>query len=385
MSTLFRKPVEFLIVDDQEPIRRSLRNMLKENGYNEIEMVSSAKLALEFLAKNEVEFVITDWNMPNMTGIELLKIIRTNPKISEMPILMISDETSMAKFAYAMEECVDGFQFKPFTLNEITAAIEKIKNQKANQSKLQQKINILTRYQLLKKYNKSLSLAQEFMKESNHPEILYIVCECLFYKDDYSNAKKYLKPLLANKPSSKILNLYGRICMAEGSNDEALKHLEKASEMNPLNLDRKIDVGNVYLELGMDDEANDVFDYVVQTNPTDLNLVKMGKLLLSKGKVEKAGKLLQQTVDPIPESVSTFNTYAMHLRRIGSYEESIVQYKKCLKVFPDNPTLMFNLGRVYFEMGNIQKTKKVMHEVLEMAPDFEKAEKLLKYVNKKKK
>ena len=112
----YKKQVDFLIVDDQETMLQAVRNMLKR-GFSESEIVisQSGKEALDLFQDNTIKFLISDWNMPNLNGVELLKLLRNNPDNFNVPILLISDEVSRAKFLFAMEERVDGFQLKPFT------------------------------------------------------------------------------------------------------------------------------------------------------------------------------------------------------------------------------------------------------------------------------
>lgn len=157
--------------------------------------------------------------------------------------------------------------------------------------------------------------------------------------------------------------------------EEAMEYFKQSSELNPSNLSRKIQIGNVYMKLGLAKEADELFNSFDETEILETNKVEMGAAYLLQGDVQKAGKYLKETLEPIPETISVFNNYAMQLRKIGEYEESIKQYEKCLKVEPKNLNVLFNSGVVYFEMGEYQNAKKRLEDALRIKPDFENAKK----------
>jgi len=232
-----KKPLDFLVVDDFEYMRHSVRDMLLRAYGNdiEIEVAQSGRDALSIIRSRDVKFVISDWNMPHMTGIELLQILRKDPEFFELPFLMISDEMSKDKFAYAVEECVDGYQIKPFTEKELMQAIEDIRTKRANLSQLENKINMLRRLVLLKQYDKAISIGEEQLKEDPHPEVRYIVGESYYLKKDYNNAGYQLKKLLESDTNSKAAYLYGKVCMATGQYEEAIAPCPARRHREPRN------------------------------------------------------------------------------------------------------------------------------------------------------
>lgn len=378
----YKKSVDFLVVDDLENMRRSVRDMLMRSYGNDIivDMAKSGRDALTTIRTKDVKFVISDWNMPHMTGIELLQLIRKEPDYYETPFLMISDEMSKEKFAFAIEECVDGYQIKPFTEKDLMQAINDIRTKRDSLSPIETKINMLRRLVLIKQFDKAIKICEDLLKEDPHPDVRYILGECFYNKKDYKNAGYQLKKLLDAESTSKCAYLYGKVLMANGQYEEALEYLEEASDQNTLNLERRIEVGNVYLELGWEKEADELFDSVMRSEPTDLNKVKMGQIFVKKHELKKAGKLLKNVEEPIPDSLAVFNRYAIELRKQGDFEESLEQYKKCLEVIPDEPTILFNMGTVYFEMGDEERAKKRLRQTLALKPDFDRAQKLLDFL-----
>lgn len=378
---LEKQEYTFLIVDDQNLVIQLIRGILRNNGYRKIHTAESGKAALAILKKSKIDFIITDWQMPNMSGDELLTKIRSDPKYHRLPVLMVTEEMSEEKVIYAVEEGVDGYQQKPFTEERIMYAIKSILRKRLNPDEMQYQIQKLSLFKIYKKYSDAIDYALKLLMQKKHPTVLSILAECYFNVGDLENARKYIDRLMEIKTDSKSLNLLGKICMKEEKHEEALQYFKQASIKNPLNRKRKIELGNVYVELGLADEATEIFDAIAKSNPTDLNLVDMGKVYLNSGNIKKAGKFLEQVVDPIPETIEVFNNYAVELRKIGEEEEAIQQYMKCLSLVPGNYVILYNIGRVYFEIGRYEEAIAALEESIESQP-MESARRLLDYVRK---
>lgn len=107
--------MKFLIVDDSPTMRRIVCNALREIGYSDLEEAEDGSRALEKLGTAAVDFVITDWNMPNMNGLDLTKTIRSHPRLNELPILMITTRGMKEDVLAAMHARVNNYIVKPFT------------------------------------------------------------------------------------------------------------------------------------------------------------------------------------------------------------------------------------------------------------------------------
>jgi len=124
------KNIKILVVDDFATMRKVVRNLLKQAGYENIVEAEDGVAALRILKSQKVDFVISDWNMPNMTGIELLKTVRADEEIGKIPFLMVTAEALQDNVITAVKAGVSNYIVKPFTaevLNEkITKIMEKI-------------------------------------------------------------------------------------------------------------------------------------------------------------------------------------------------------------------------------------------------------------------
>ena len=109
------KDTKFLLVDDFSTMRRIVRNLLKELGFNNIEEAEDGVVALNKLKSGNFEFVISDWNMPNMDGFALLQQVRATPQLQHLPFLMITAEAKKENIIAAANAGANGYIVKPFT------------------------------------------------------------------------------------------------------------------------------------------------------------------------------------------------------------------------------------------------------------------------------
>lgn len=118
--------MKILIVDDFSTMRRIIKNLLRDLGFNNTVEADDGLTALPILNKGGIDFVITDWNMPGMQGIDLLRNIRNNPELKSLPVMMITAEANKAQIIEAAEAGVNGYIVKPFTAVVLKEKLEKI-------------------------------------------------------------------------------------------------------------------------------------------------------------------------------------------------------------------------------------------------------------------
>lgn len=108
--------MKILIVDDFPTMRRIIKTLLKQNGYSDFVEAEDGENAYRLLqAHPDVEFIVSDWNMPNMTGLEFLKTVRADPKFKALPFLMVTAEAEKENIIEAVKSGVSNYVVKPFT------------------------------------------------------------------------------------------------------------------------------------------------------------------------------------------------------------------------------------------------------------------------------
>jgi two-component system, chemotaxis family, chemotaxis protein CheY len=120
------KNMKILIVDDFSTMRRIIKNLLRDLGFTNTDEADDGQSALPMLQTGRFDFLVTDWNMPGMTGIDLLKAVRAESKIATLPVLMVTAEAKREQIIEAAQAGVNGYVVKPFTAAVLKEKIEKI-------------------------------------------------------------------------------------------------------------------------------------------------------------------------------------------------------------------------------------------------------------------
>ncbi|PYG04065.1 MULTISPECIES: chemotaxis response regulator CheY [unclassified Thioalkalivibrio] len=118
--------MKILIVDDFSTMRRIIKNLLRDLGFNNTMEADDGSTALPMLQNGDFDFLITDWNMPNMPGIDLLREVRKDERLKSLPVLMVTAEAKRDQIVEAAEAGVNGYIVKPFTAETLKEKIEKI-------------------------------------------------------------------------------------------------------------------------------------------------------------------------------------------------------------------------------------------------------------------
>ncbi len=120
------KNMKILIVDDFSTMRRIIKNLLRDLGFNNTHEADDGLTALPMLKNGGFDFVVTDWNMPGMQGIDLLRAIRADDKLKHLPVLMVTAEAKREQIITAAQAGVNGYVVKPFTAATLKEKLEKV-------------------------------------------------------------------------------------------------------------------------------------------------------------------------------------------------------------------------------------------------------------------
>jgi len=120
------KNMKVLVVDDFSTMRRIVKNLLRDLGFTNIQEADDGSTALPMLQGGDFDFVVTDWNMPGMQGIDLLKAIRADSSLAHIPVLLITAEAKKEQIVMAAQAGVNGYIVKPFTAGTLKTKLDKI-------------------------------------------------------------------------------------------------------------------------------------------------------------------------------------------------------------------------------------------------------------------
>ncbi|MBE1302144.1 MAG: chemotaxis response regulator CheY [Aestuariibacter sp.] len=120
------KNMKILVVDDFSTMRRIIKNLLKDLGFTNVQEADDGSTALPMLQQGDFDFVVTDWNMPGMQGIDLLRAIRADESLKHTPVLMVTAEAKKEQIVAAAQAGVNGYVVKPFTAATLKEKLDKI-------------------------------------------------------------------------------------------------------------------------------------------------------------------------------------------------------------------------------------------------------------------
>ena len=120
------KDMKFLVVDDFSTMRRIIKNLLHDLGYPNVTEADDGKTALPMLQAGSFDFLISDWNMPGMSGLDLIKAVRSDEKLKKIPVLMLTAEAKREQIIEAAQAGVNGYVIKPFTAETLKEKLDKI-------------------------------------------------------------------------------------------------------------------------------------------------------------------------------------------------------------------------------------------------------------------
>jgi two-component system chemotaxis response regulator CheY len=123
---MFDPEMEVLVVDDASAMRHIVRNLLRELGLKNIREAENGHIALDKLRVKKADFVVSDWNMPVMTGIDLLRAIRADQALKSTPVLMVTAEGNQKNIVEAMQAGVNNYIVKPFNAQTLQEKLNKI-------------------------------------------------------------------------------------------------------------------------------------------------------------------------------------------------------------------------------------------------------------------
>ena len=336
--------MNFLIVDDVDNMRRSIRAMLKLINYGKVFYeAANGKEAWKILDEEEcrVDFIISDYKMPHMSGTELLNLIRANKKYRDIPFLMITAETNMEVVAEAAEHDVDAYMTKPF----VTASLE-------------QKI-------------------QELLAKTQNPDALTIhlrKVRDLKEKGDIDGAiAEANKALEINKMTSRPYRELGQLYLKKADMKNALLNFKKATDLNTLDVVSYDFMGQIFYRLGEIPRAVESFSRAVEISPRHADrALKFANLLLKQKKTKEAEKVFRLIIRNNPDALDLKEDIAHTCLEQGLYDLAVKTYKDVIKHDPERVYLNKKLGIAMFHRGDTGDATSLLETTIEkMGEDIE--------------
>lgn len=323
------RTISFLVVDDNSVALRELADSLRYLGHKEVQEARTGSEAWALLKIRGYDCVISAWNMPEMSGLVFLRIVRNDDRYVNLPFFLTDAAFTKAKVIDAGCAGVTGLIVKPFQ-------VETLKNKIATMSDIMEicvpeevRFSFLEGMKLLenKKYEEALDLFEKMLHLGENPEIYYNIGYIKTVKGDYSAAiEAFSKATKLDRYFAKAYEAMGRAYKAIGRTEESAQSMKKAAD--------------IYMGTQKEEQAEGILNEILEQNPDTINV---------------------------------YNTLGVLYRKRGNYQAALEQYKKALKIHPDQPKVYYNIGRLHVDLKDLEQAKLSFAKALALDPDFKEA------------
>lgn len=314
-----------LIVDDQVTMCKSIQKMLRVMGYGRQQFTAhNGEDALTVLNKEEVDIILLDYNMPGMTGADLLGRIRENRKWRDLPVVMITAQSFGDYVAEAAESEIDAYLLKPLTTKL-----------------LGQKISLV-----VEKANNPSPMVFHLKKAVEYDEV-----------GDLDGAVQEAEAAMKADPkSSKPIRDLGYYCYKKGDLKKAEKWLLKAAEMNHMDVFAFHHLGELYLKISDIEKAQHFFEKAMRISPRHLSRgINFGKTLVQMKKVKRAIQVFDEALQlsgSTPELREEIADYCIEAE-VNAYASKLLE--SILRERPNRTDLYSKLGITHEAAGDTKK------------------------------
>ncbi|MFH1137897.1 MAG: tetratricopeptide repeat protein [Pseudomonadota bacterium] len=382
LKTMIKDPALFkvLIVDDKANMRRTLRNMLRILGFTNFREAEDGDIALQKLKLEKFDFIICDWNMPRMNGVEVLKAVRQDERIKDLPFLMVTAEVEEGTVAETIEAEVDGYILKPFIPKTLEDKMLEILQKKTAPSPVDTHLKVAEIHLRARNYqlaHKELDQAAKLSPRS--PKVHFLRGLAYEAQGDLDNAETAFSAARTVGPKfirahEKLADIYAK----QGKSAEMLQVLREAVRVSPKNADRQTKLGQALLGAGRVQEAKKAFNSAIQIDPHNPELKTfIGESYLSAGLSQEAEKAFKASIQDNPDNVFVYNRLGIAFRRQKKFVEAVNLYLKALTLDPDEENLLFNLARAYLGAGKKDLAAASLNKAIKLHPEFSEARELL--------
>ncbi len=338
--------LNLLIVEDMESTRRSIGEMVRCLGAGVVYSAGNGLSALKLLKEKKIDIVLSDWEMPLLNGIKLLRAVREDPALRRIRFIMLTAANDKKAVVQASQGGVNSYLIKPVRI-EILA--EKLRD----------------------------------CLGGNHPyqmDLYHLnIGDYSLEKGNLKQAMDHFQKALHHNPENSRIHLsMGETQHKLGDLHAAMKSLRESIRLNNQCAQAHFAKSMVHIDLDEPKDAREEFDIAIEIDPQDLKrCTAVAQAFLAHGYVDEATSAFKIALNLDPHDAVLYNKMGIALRKSGRFEEALEQYKKALALRPDDPTLLFNMSKAYLSLEMHLKARKTLRRVLEIDPDFKEAEELL--------
>lgn len=371
-----------LIVDDHETMCRSIQRMMVVVGYGKKFFYAfNGEEALTLLHSQPIELILLDYNMPGMTGAEVLTQIRDDRELRDLPVLMVTGQAFGDYVAEAAESEIDAYLLKPMSIKLLEEKISMVVQNANNPSPMVQHLKKAKNFDEKGDIDGAIKETELAVKED--PRSSRPIRDLGYYylkKNDLKNAEKWLlKAVKLNDLDVFAFHHLGELYIKLKELQKAQHYFEKAMRISPRHLSRGIQFGKTLVQMKMTKRAITVFEEALNLSGSTPELrEEIADFCIEAGVNGYATKLLESILREQPHRKDLFFKLGKTLEASGDSNKAVGYLVKAAQVDKKNDQIKIHLAKNYLKLKKPVWADKALKEVLKVNPDHEEAQGLLK-------
>lgn len=327
-----------MLIDKDLNALEYLERFFREQGFKDITRVQSGEAAWSLFQNKNFSMVFSSWELYELSGLNLLKIIRRDSRFWDIPFFLTKSNFSKEDVILAGQSGVTGLLVAPCDMDNLLNKINNLSEDNLKLESLEASKKLTEGLALLEAgdYEKSLDLLSNLVEKGENAEVYYNIGYIKSLQEKYSEAVEAFKMATSiDRLYAKAFKALGKIYSKLGNNEMAEQYLQKAAD--------------IYLSSEKDEEAEDV---------------------------------LKELIKIKPDTQNAYNSLGVLYRKKGDTDKSLNFYKKALKIQPDGAHVHYNIGKLYLYLKNFQKAKEHIEKAVQFNPGYEDLKLILKKLNK---
>lgn len=374
--------MKVLFVDDMEQMFKSLRGMMKVLGYGKKFFYARNGLeAWNLLKEVSVDLAIIDWNMPVMTGVELLARIREDRNLRDMPIIMATAEANREIVAEVAESDIDSYILKPLTVKSLGDRILSVVNQANNPPPMIQHLKQARAFEEAGEMEKAIAEAKKALKaEPNSSRPLRELGYLYFQKKDLDTAEKcFLKAANMNRLDVFACHHLGELYLQREDMDNAEKYFDRAMNISPRHVSRGINFGKILVQKNLPGKAVKVFNKAIGLSEDAAKTREdVAEFCLQNGLCEYAVALIDFILRKNPTRYDLMYKAGIAYESLKDHAKSIKYFLEAEKNDKQNVNIKLHIAKSYMAMKQVLRADAKLRDIIKLDPDNLEARELLK-------
>lgn len=371
-----------LVVEDMTSMRRTIKAMLKQIGLGNVVEADDGDTALRVVGTQaNCRFILLDWNMPRVPGIDVLREIRSTAANQDIPLLMVTAEMGRAEVMQASEAGVNGYIVKPFVSKTLEDKIRAILVARAAPPEHVRLLKAGEDLVLRGDYQKALVFFEKAKELRESARVHVNIGEARELTGDDSKAhESYNAAIELNPLFIKAYLRSAALYEKQGNLDAALAAFKKVVEISPNNPSRHFSIGNIHLKKGDMAKAQEAYTVAVKQEAEMAS--QIAEELLKNGKDDMAEHFFRTSLAKMANNINMYNRLGIALRRQGKWQEAIREYETAIKIDPRDAGIYFNMGKACLEGGQRERAFQAFQKALDIDPGLTEAKSELDALNK---